>query len=352
VANDKTEKATPKKREDARKKGQVARSQDLNGAVILMAAIMVLPAAGPLMWNQTATATRRALSLLSDPGLVSREGIWTLGERIAIPAGLAVLPIAFACAVAAMAINVLQVGFKPTPSAAKPDFKKLNPLQGFKNIFGPRAAFETGKNVLKVAVVAAIAAVAVLPRLDEVGALVGMPAAALVPELAHQVMGVIQWAAAAYLVIALLDYAYQRWQHEKSLRMDMQEIKDEFKQQGSPQEVRAAMRRRQREAAGRRMMDSIPTADVVVTNPTHYAVALRYDASKGAPEVVAKGVDHVAARIREAAREHGVPLVPDPPLARSLHASVEVGHLIPEELYQAVAHVLAFVYRTAGRAAA
>jgi flagellar biosynthetic protein FlhB len=227
----------------------------------------------------------------------------------------------------------------------------MNPVSGAKNLFGPRAAFETGKSVAKVVAVGAITLAALLPKLDEMGALVGMPPVALVPALAEAVLEVVQWAAAAYLVIALADYGYQRWRHEKDLKMDLKEVQDEYKQQSVPQEVRMAMRARQRAAAGKRMMDAVPTADVVVTNPTHYAVALRYEPAKAAPEVVAKGMDAVAAKIREAASDAGVPIVPDPPLARSLHASVEVGQVIPEELYQAVAQLLAFVYRTARKVA-
>jgi flagellar biosynthetic protein FlhB len=351
ASHDKTEKATPKKRQDARKKGQVARSTDLNGAVVLMAALLIFPVAGPLIFQQTSLAARRSLALLTTPGIVSEQGLWTLAERIAIPAGLAMMPIAFACMVAGVLANVVQVGLKPSGAGLKPDPKRLNPVKGAKNIFGKRAVFETGKSIVKVAIVGAIAAVAVLPKLDEVASLLGMPPAALLPELARGVLHIAQWGAAAYLLIALIDVAYQRWRHEKDLRMDKQELKDELKQQGTPQEVRAAMRRRQMQAASKRMMDAVPTADVVVTNPTHYAVALRYDGSRSAPEVVAKGMDHVAARIREAARDAGVPIVPDPPLARSLHAAVEVGQVIPEELYHAVAQVLAFVYRVAGRAA-
>jgi flagellar biosynthetic protein FlhB len=352
ASHDKTEKATPKKRQEARKKGQVARSVELNGAVVLMAALLVLPVAAPMVLEQIGRATRRSLALLSDPGIVSERGIWTLASQIAVPAGMAVLPIAFACMAAGVAISVLQVGWKPSLETIKPDPKKLNPISGAKNLFGPRAGVETGKNLLKVLVVGAIVAHATLPRLEEFGALVGMPPVALLPALGREVMHIAQRGAAAYLVIALLDYAYQRHRHEKDLRMDKQEVKDEAKQQSSPQEVRSMIRRRQMEASRRRMMDAVPTADVVVTNPTHYAVALKYDASNAAPEVVAKGMDHVAARIRQAAREAGVPIVPDPPLARALHAAVEVGHAIPEELYQGVAQVLAFVYRMAGRAQA
>jgi flagellar biosynthetic protein FlhB len=282
---------------------------------------------------------------------VSEESIWKVLELVAVPAGMAVLPIAGTCMVAGVLANVVQVGLKPAPKAIKPNFKKLNPIAGAKNIFGTRALFEAVKNVSKVAVVGSIAGFAVFPKLEDLAALVGMPPVALAPAAAREILSVGQRAAAAYLVIAIADVIYQRWRHDKDLRMAKQEVKDEVKQQGLPAEVRQALRRRQMQVANARMMDAVPTADVVVTNPTHYSVALRYDAEKAAPEVVAKGMDHLALRIREAAREHGVQVVPDPPLARSLHATVEVGQLIPEELYAAVAQVLAFVYRTAGRTA-
>jgi len=351
LANDKTEKATPKRREEARKKGQIARSQDLNGAVLLMAALLVLPSVGPRIFEQAATAMRQSLALLSNPEIVSEEGVWTLAERIAVPAGMAILPLGFACMVAGVLVSVAQVGLKPSGHGLKPDFKKLNPLQGAKNIFGARAPVETGKSITKVIVVGAIAAFAVLPKLEELGSLVGLPPVALAPRLGHEALSVLQRAAAAYLVIAILDYFYQRYKTEKDMRMDLQEVKDEVKQQGVPNEVRSAMRRRQMMASGKRMMEAVPTADVVVTNPTHYAVALKYEPNKGAPEVVAKGMDAIAFKIRDAAKQAGVPVVPDPPLARSLHASVEIGQVIPEELYHAVAQVLAFVYRMARRAA-
>jgi flagellar biosynthesis protein FlhB len=248
-------------------------------------------------------------------------------------------------------INVLQVGGKPHISALKPDPKRISPISGFKNIYGPNALFEGAKNIVKVAAVGAVTALAVLPKLDEFAALVGMPPQQLMPTLAHMVFGIAQRAAMAYLVIGIVDYVYQRYRHEKSLKMDKQEIKDEHKSTELPPEVRGAIRRRQMQAARARMMADVPTADVVVTNPTHFAVALKYDAEKAAPEVVAKGSDLIAQKIRELAASSGVPVISDPPLARSLHATVEVGHLIPEELYQAVAQLLAFVYRTARRRA-
>jgi flagellar biosynthesis protein FlhB len=249
-------------------------------------------------------------------------------------------------------VSVAQVGLQPSPQALKPEFKKLNPLQGAKQIFGTHALFEGTKSIVKVAAVGAIVLLALLPKLEEMASLVGMPPAVLLPKIGHEVLGVCQRAAFAYLVIAIADVAYQRYRHNKGLKMDKQEVKDEFKQTQLPQEVRGQMRRRAMSLSQSRMMDAVPTADVVVTNPTHYSVALRYDPEQPAPVVVAKGKDHLAFRIREIAGEHGVAIVPDPPLARSLHATVEVGHMIPEELFQAVAQLLAYVYRVARRSLA
>jgi flagellar biosynthesis protein FlhB len=352
VAENRTEKATPKRREEARKKGQVARSADVNGAVVLMSALLALSAFGPKMWERIANATRELLVLTTSPDVVSREGVGELLMTAGEVTAMAVAPVAVVCALAGLVASVAQVGFKPAPGAVKPDFKKLNPLTGAKQLFGPHAIFETGKSITKVAAVGGIAALAVFPKLSELAALVGMPPAALVPMLAHTVLGIAQRAAAAYLVIAAADFAYQRWRHEKQLRMDLQEVKDEHKQTQLPSEVRGQMRRRAMSLSQARMMDAVPTADVVVTNPTHYSVALRYDPQQPAPVVVAKGKDHIAFKIRAIAAEHGVAIVPDPPLARSLHATVEVGRMIPEELFAAVAGLLAYVYRVAGRSIA
>jgi len=195
---------------------------------------------------------------------------------------------------------------------------------------------------------------AVYPKLDELAALVGTPPANLIPQIAHLVMGIAERAAVGYLVIAAADYAWQRHKHEKSLKMDKEEVKQEFKQQSLPAEIKSAQRRRAMELSRARMMDAVPTADVIVTNPTHYAVALKYESGSPAPIVVAKGVDNLAAKIREAAKDAGVMIVPDPPLARTLYANVEIGRQIPEDLFHAVAQLLAYVYRVAGlrRAAA
>jgi flagellar biosynthesis protein FlhB len=349
---DKTEKATPKRREEARKKGQVAKSQDLNGAMVLIGGLIALSIWGPHMFEKLGEMMRSTIALMANPRQVTAGLLGHLavqgGQTIALTVG----PIALACMGAGVLGNVIQVRPKLNTAGLKPNAKKLNPLAGAKNLFGPNALFETGKNIGKVVIVGSIVAFALLPKIDEVSGLVGMNPGDFVSKLADMASGIAQRAAIAYLVISILDFVYQRWRHEKSLRMDKQEVKDEHKNANTPAEVRGAIRRRQFAAAKARMMAAVPEADVVVTNPTHYAVALKYEGDKLAPEVVAKGKDLVAAQIRKIAGENDVPVVSDPPLARSLHASVEVGHQIPEELYQGVAQLLAFVYRVANRRAA
>jgi flagellar biosynthesis protein FlhB len=352
MANDKTEKATPKKKEEARRKGQVAKSPDLNGAVVLLAALVGLSAFAPKMYHRMADAMREILTYVSQPEIVGRQGVGKVLSEVASAWLLSVAPIAAVCLVAGVLVSVAQVGLQPSPQALKPEFKKLNPLQGAKQIFGTHALFEGTKSIVKVCAVGAIAVLAVLPKLEEMASLVGMPPAVFLPMLGKQVLVVCQRAAFAYLVIAVADVTYQRYRHEKGLKMDKQEVKDEHKQQSLPSEVKSMQRRRAMQMAGERMMAGVPTADVVVTNPTHYSVALRYSADALAPVVVAKGQDLVAFRIRELAKEHGVPVVPDPPLARAIHGTVEIGQMIPEELFQAVAELLAYVYRVAGRTAA
>jgi flagellar biosynthetic protein FlhB len=352
MAGEKTEKATPKRKADSRKKGQVGRSADLQGAVVLMAGLLALAAFAPRMYQAIVEATRHALALVATPEVVDEGGIGEILAATSQSTLLAWLPLAAACAVAALLIGVLQVGLKPEPSLLKPQIKRLNPITGAKNLYGKHMVFETLKNVAKVAVVGAIAASAVFPRLGELGALVGMPPEVLLPELAGLCLAIAQRAAAAYLLIALVDFGYQKWRVEKGMRMDLQEIKDESKQDQLPAEVKASQRRRAMMLANARMMEAVPTADVVVTNPTHYAVALRYDTGAPAPVVVAKGTDHLAFRIREKATEAGVAVVPDPPLARSLYAAVDIGRMIPEELFHGVAQILAYVYRVANRRAA
>jgi flagellar biosynthetic protein FlhB len=347
MAENKTEKATPKRRDEARKKGQVARSADVNGAVVLMAGLLALSAFGPKMMEQMREGMTDVISLMSTPDAVNGRNLGMLFLLVGRHVALATLPVALVCMFAGLAAGAGQVGLKPSFGAITPKFSKLNPAHGFKNIFGPNMFAEAGKSILKVSAVGAIAASAVYPKIDELGALVGTPPEDLIPQIAHMILGIAQRAAGAYLVIAAIDYGYQRFRHEKSLRMDKEEVKQEFKQQGLPAEIRSAQKRRAIELSRARMMDAVPSADVIVTNPTHYSVALKYEAGSDAPMVVAKGVDNLAFKIREIAQAAGVMIVPDPPLARTLYANVEVDRQIPEDLFAAVAQLLAYVYRVA-----
>ena len=352
MAGEKTEKATPKRRGEAFSKGQGAHSMELGGAAVLLAALLALSLTGPATFQRLGELTASILRLAASPQIVSHTGLPAVLGDVARQTGLAALPLLATCAVAGILVNVAQTRGRIAREKLKPDPKRLNPLSGLRNLFGPNSAVETAKGLAKVGIIGAIVALALLPKLEEFGALVGMPAADLLTTASGDVLHLAQRAALAYVLIGFADFLWQRHRFEKSIRMDKQEVKEELKQSDLPQEVKGALRRKAIEAARRRMMDAVPTADVVVTNPTHYAVALRYDREHLAPVVVAKGQDHVAFKIRDLARASGVAVVPDPPLARSLHASVEIGHMIPEELYQAVAQLLAFVYRVAGRRAA
>lgn len=345
MAGDKTEKATPKKREQSRKQGQVARSADLTGAVILFLSLQVLDMFGPKMGARLQETTEWALRTTAHPEIVTQQGIGEILLFALKQIGLTLAPILAVCALAAFAVNVAMVKWKPSGQALMPKFARINPISGAKNIFGPNALVEGAKSIVKVVAVAAIVAMALIPQLPAMGSMVGMEPGQLAGALASNIMSIAKRAAIAYFFIGVADMVWQKHRHEKSMKMDKQEVKDEAKQQSVPAEVRSAIRRRQMQASRARMMDAVPEADVVVVNPTHYAVALKYDGKSPAPEVVAKGVDLMAARIREIAKENGVAIVPDPPLARALHGSVEVGQQIPEALFGAVAQVLAFVYR-------
>jgi flagellar biosynthetic protein FlhB len=351
MASDKTEKATPRKRDEARKQGQVARSADLNGAVVMLVGVLGIGALGAGIAARLGGLMADTLRQTADPSVVDRQGLGPLLSNAGMDVLRAAGPIALACCLTGVALSVLQVGFKPSLKALKPDPKRLNPVSGAKNIFGKNMPVEAAKALAKLLAVGGIVALTLQPRIAQMGAMVGVPPATIGTSLVGLVRQIAIRAAAVYLLIGVLDFAWQRRRLAKSLMMDKQELKEEQKSYQLPPEVRSAMRRRQLAAARARMMQAVPTADVVVTNPTHFSVALKYDPEKAAPEVVAKGQDLVALRIREIAAEHGVPVVPDPPLARVLHASVDVGRQIPEELFHAVALVLAFVYRRRGVAA-
>jgi flagellar biosynthetic protein FlhB len=347
---ERTEKATPKHRERARREGQVARSADVGGSVVVAAGLFAMSLLGARVIGSIEGAFRQIFAEIGRPaqstGTASlKDPLHTALSTVASGAG----PIIAICLAGGLLAGAAQVGFRPAPHALSLDFNRINPLKGARNLLGPNLIFEALKAVTKIGAVGLVAGLALIPGLSSLAANVGIPPSALGGILSSRALAIAERATFAYLAIAAIDYAWQRQRHERQLRMTKQQIKDEVRQYGIPAEVKAAQRRRRMQAARNRMMAAVPEADVVVTNPTHFAVALRYDGTHAAPEVVAKGQDLIAAQIRRIAEEHEVPIVPDPPLARALHKSTEIGQVIPEELYAAVARVLAFVYRMARR---
>jgi len=242
--------------------------------------------------------------------------------------------------------QLLQVGFNITAEPLKPQLSRMNPVEGAKRIFSKRALMELGKACLKIGIVTYVAYVALRNDIGKLPSLLWMEPVQAIAYASKLVGKMGLWIGACLLIVAAIDYLYQRWEYEDSIKMSIQDIKDELKQtEGDPQ-IRSVIRARQRQLARSRMMQAVPTADVVITNPTHVAVALKYDAkSMAAPIVVAKGAELLAARIREIASENDIPIVENPPLARTLYEAAQVGREIPADLYQAVAEVLAYVYR-------
>ncbi|HVO54572.1 MAG TPA: EscU/YscU/HrcU family type III secretion system export apparatus switch protein [Solirubrobacterales bacterium] len=351
AGHDKTEKATPKRRAEARRKGQVARSSDLNGSIVLLAALGALAAFGPGIVDGLGDSMRESLLRISHPGQVSANGLGPLLAAAGMAIVAATAPVALACLFAGLATNVAQLGLRFSPEGLRPDPKRLNPINGAKNIFGPNALVEALKSSGKVLIVGAIAALALLPNLTSLASMVGIQPPALGEEIASRAAQIAWMAAAAYLLIAFADVFWQRHRLDKQLRMDKEEIKREQKEESISPELRGALRRRQQQMSRGRMMAAVLGADVVVANPTHFAAALSYDGTRAAPVLVAKGQDLIALEIRRVAEENGVPVVENPPLARSLFETVALDAEIPEELYRAIAELLAFVYRTARRRA-
>jgi len=340
--------ATPRRREQARKRGQVPRSPELTAAAVLMAGVVGVRLLLPDVWERLGIYMSGLWGrvpvgdwdLNTVAGVLS-SAVWTFLPVLGIFFGLSVL--------AAVAASASQVGLVFTGTGLVPNFGRVNPVAGLGRLFSLRGLVQLLKSLLKLFLLAWLMWSALSPA---VPAFEGLGGADL--NLALGRVGQAAWAMGiraivGFVAVAVIDYVYERWDYEKNLRMTPQEMQEEFKEtEGSPQ-VRGRIRQRQRHMAMQRMMAAVPRAKVVVTNPDHYAVALRYEAPQDdAPVVVAKGQGYMALRIKEVARQHGVTIVENPPLARALFRTVAVGQAIPVELYQAVAEVLAFVYRLKG----
>ncbi len=346
---DKTEEPSAQRREDFRKEGQVAQSKELSSLMVLLATLTAMYSAGPYLVSDFMNVTRRLLwesaTTELNTAAASKLLMLTLGAM-----GKLVLPIALAGFVAGIVGSVMQFGFLITTKPLEPDFNRINPVSGFQRIFSLNSLVEGFKSLLKLIAVVAVTYMMIHSQILGSGSVSDMDRMQFATYLTSTGFRLIGGVSIALFVVAALDFAYQKIRFHRSLMMTKQEVKQEHKQREGDPLLKARIRSLQREMARKRMMQEVPKADVVVTNPTHIAVALRYDAEKmAAPRVVAKGADLVAQRIKEVARQNGVPLVENVPLARALHKSVKVGKVVPRALFQAVAEVLAYVYRLKGR---
>ncbi len=348
---EKTEDATSKKRSDARKEGQVAKSQEVATAFLFLTSFFVIKLTATFMAASLQSIMSNTFELIryydtymvenpADKFMTKMFSVYSIEAiKIVAPTMLAIMTVGIVS-------NVMQVGWSPTTKVLKPKFSKLNPLKGFKRMFSIMSLVELLKSLLKLAI---IGIVVYNTLKKEILTIPQTPFYSLSDSITYYAnvaydLGIT--VGFAYLGIALLDFIFQKWKHNKDLKMSKQEVKDEYKQTEGNPEIKGKIKQKMREASMRRMMQDIPSADVIITNPTHFAVAIRYKHNQDtAPTVVAKGADHMAKRIREQAKEHDIEIVENKPLARSLYSSVEIGEQIPPELYQSVAEILAFVYK-------
>lgn len=354
---DKTEDATPRRRQEAREQGQVALSTEVISAAMLCAGLGVLVVAGGALAQTCGGMLASSLDALGDAGRATLDPATTtvLFGDSARTVAVAALAVVAPMWLVALLSGYLQVGFQVSTKAVAFDPSKLDPSKGFARLVSARTVVRTFLALLKVIVILATMGIMAWKELPELARLSGNELGPMLAGLGSVALRCVGAALAAIAAVALFDLAWQRWQHDRELRMSKRELRDEARATEGDPHLKARIRAIQREMAQRRMMSDVPTATVVVTNPTHYAVALRYERDEDgkhgrAPVVVAKGVDLVAQRIKEVAREADVPLHENVALARALHAQCEIGDEVPEALFQAVAAVLAYVYRVRGEA--
>jgi len=341
---DKTELPTDRKRLDARERGQVAKSQDLSGIVELIAAVIALITLGSGLVRAMTVVLIRCMETSGEA--LSVDALFPLMLGVLLETVLALGPILLVLVGVAVVANAAQTGPMFTPSAIAIKPERLDPIKGFARLFDTKTFVKSMMNFGKLAVIILVTwpvLRSVMPRVVSLGRLETFGG---IVELGRILLELIATLLACLLVIAVIDYVVQRWQHTRDLKMTKEEVKDERRSMDGDPTVRNRRQRMMRELALQRVNSAVPRADVVVTNPTHFSIAIAYDESTmRAPRVVAKGADHLAYRIRQVAIGHGVPIIERPPLARALYASVQVGDEISPEFYEAVAELLAYVYR-------
>ena len=355
MGGEKTEPATSKKLDDARKEGQVAKSREIANGLGLLALFLILKLwvghIGEQLLGVFQIVYNRIPDLTIYPnGFMPEASVMSLFGLMLKQVLLILAPILIIGFLVAFLSDLVQVRWKPTTKPLKPKFSKLNPISGFKKIFSVNSLVELVKSVLKIGLIVYVCFSYLKERWLLLFNLYDMSLMQAIGLAAETMTDLGIRISALYMVIALGDYIYQRVKFSNDMKMTKQEIKEEFKQMEGDPQIKGQIRAKMREASRRRMMQDLPKADVVITNPTHYAVAIQYDPEiADAPVVIAKGEDYMAARIKEVARENQIEIVENKPLARMLYANVDIGQAVPPELYQAVAEVLAFVYHLQGK---
>ena len=342
---DKTEQATPRKRREAREKGNIPRSMEVNSAVVLLMGMIAIRLFGGSLYSKLMDSMRWIFSRLSIIEITTDNipGYVLAGLKFA---GLMIAPIVLTVMVAGLSANLIQGGLVFAGEPIKPKFSKISPAKGLKRMFSLRSLIEAAKGALKIIIIGIVGYLTIKSELNQYPYLFDKDVPEIVAFLGQVSFKLVIRTSLVLLILAIFDYAYQKFEFEKKLKMTKQEVKEEFKRTEGDPLIKSRIKSIQRERARQRMLSEVPRADVVITNPTHLAVALKYESKKmGAPVVVAKGARLIAERIKKIAHDHEVPIVENKPLARILYRSTEIGSQIPFELYKAVAEILAYVYR-------
>ncbi len=347
---EKTEEATSKKKKDSRKEGQVAKSEEFSTAFMLIIMFFALSQFAGYMYNGLLSMFYYNIDVqidyknTFDVTFLARYVSFAFTRIILIVAPLLVVAM-----IVGIITNLAQVGWEPTTKPLKPKFSKLNPISGFKKIFSLKAIITLIKSIAKLIIIILIVYNYIKDRIIFIPLLFQHEVEIIIGFIGETIVGLGITVGAFYIFVAIGDYVYVKFKHKKDLKMSKQEVKDEYKNSEGDPQVKGKIKQRMREAAMRRMMSDLPSADVIITNPTHYAVAIKYDREKSvAPTVVGKGADHMAKKIREIAKEHNIEIVENKPLARTLYSTVDIGGEIPPELYKTVAEILAYVYKLKG----
>lgn len=341
---ERSEEATQQRRDEFRKRGQVAHSKELSTALFMIAASMTVYMISRFFFEELYFVFKYSFG--PDMVVAARTGdLFTAlkmsGEKIVI----LVLPVLVGAAIIGVASQVMQTGLLQVEDALTPKFEKMNPLEGAKRMFSMRNWIEGFKAFLKLILIFSIVALVIKSEAFKVPVLLQSSVNQLFEYVGHLTVKIFASLAVAMTVLSAADYFFQRWDLEKRMKMTKQEVKEENKSREGDPLIKARIRRTQREMANRRMMQKVPTADVIITNPTHIAIALKYDANLPAPQLIAKGADLVAEKIKALAKEHKIPIIENKPLARTIFKTMKLGQVIPRELFVAVAEVLGYVYR-------